>query len=398
MLLPGRWVRDETSVWYGGVTTPDPDLGEPGSYYIDYDGNVYRKQATGWQFEFRIKGTIWDAGTGAPTAAIGLPGDFYVQDSNGTFWRKSAGGVWLLSGSIRVDWFDALADPVPSAGKVGDYHLNRNSGILFRKTNLGWDQRAQLQGAAGNRIFPTVGTPSVATGNDDDWAIDPGTGDLFLKSGGAWGIVGNIKGPQGSQGPQGPPGGGGGGGGSPASETIYPFILLEDLYTQPYYSGAGNPVWRGLYYENGNGTTGQFGLAVVDDQGNIQRFVSKTTPNYWEKGQRLTVVDLYGSYNSVDNTWDFLIDPDLGNYFNVICDYGTLNQRILIEPTAYIQPGHNISIRVLKQNFGEMTFGPQFKFAGGPLGPLPLTGTKSFAITGIAFTSDLSCTVGADFE
>jgi hypothetical protein len=442
LAFPGRWIRDETAVWYNGTGAPSGTIGSPGDYYIDDEGGIYRKTApTAWTFQLQLQGTIWRTDSGEPTGAIGNPGDFYVQDSNGTYWRKTDATTWVLSGSIRVDWFDSTNDPGPSSGKVGDYHLNRNSGILFRKIGpTAWDQRAQLKGADGSQIFNTNGAPSGATGNDDDWAIDPTTGDLYLKAGGNWSAVGNIQGSQGSQGADGnallqtsglpsgatgnngdwaidpttgdlylkaigswtlvgnlmgPPGGGGGGGAPTPSETIYPFILLDDNAGSPYYSGLGTPSWRGFFWET---NFDHVGLSVVDDQNNLYRLPFKGDANYWEKGQRLKVETINGSYNSVDDTYDFLIDPVAANYFRLDTDYATLAQRILLDPGASIEPGMNFVVAIEKNDVGTLTFGPEFKFAGGPLGPIPLTGYKTFAVTAIAFEYDFLCTLGADFE
>ena len=50
-------------------------------------------------------------------------------------------------------------------------------------------------GADGNRWFDGSGAPAGGLGNNDDYYLDTSNGDVYLKSGGSWSIVGNIEGP-----------------------------------------------------------------------------------------------------------------------------------------------------------------------------------------------------------
>ena len=59
----------------------------------------------------------------------------------------------------------------------------------------------------GSTIHNVTGAPAASLGIADDWAMDPGTGDVYRKSAtGAWAKQGNFKGPKGDTGAQGPKG------------------------------------------------------------------------------------------------------------------------------------------------------------------------------------------------
>jgi hypothetical protein len=70
-----------------------------------------------------------------------------------------------------------------------------------------------LGGAPGSKWYDGTGAPAGALGVDGDYYLDDGTGDVYAKQGGAWGLTGNIAGPVGPagtapawyDGPTGPP-------------------------------------------------------------------------------------------------------------------------------------------------------------------------------------------------
>lgn len=55
----------------------------------------------------------------------------------------------------------------------------------------------------GSQIYEVSGVPSNSVGLENDWAIDPDSGDLYKKDSDGWAKEGNIVGPQGEQGIQG---------------------------------------------------------------------------------------------------------------------------------------------------------------------------------------------------
>lgn len=64
------------------------------------------------------------------------------------------------------------------------------------------------QGDPGNGWLITAGTPGPNEGQDEDFAYDPATGDIYYKYPTVgWLIFGNNTGPQGPEGPEGPTGG-----------------------------------------------------------------------------------------------------------------------------------------------------------------------------------------------
>lgn len=55
----------------------------------------------------------------------------------------------------------------------------------------------------GSQIYEVSGVPADNVGLENDWAIDPESGDLYKKSETGWAKEGNLVGPQGEQGIQG---------------------------------------------------------------------------------------------------------------------------------------------------------------------------------------------------
>ncbi len=50
-----------------------------------------------------------------------------------------------------TEWHVSNGDPLPSSGRVGDFHLNTSSGAIYRKTETGWVLQMVLEGtSAGN--------------------------------------------------------------------------------------------------------------------------------------------------------------------------------------------------------------------------------------------------------
>lgn len=61
-------------------------------------------------------------------------------------------------------------------------------------------------GTPGSIIYEVAGEPETELGTVGDWAMDPGTGDVYVKEESAWKKRGNLTGPQGPQGEAGPKG------------------------------------------------------------------------------------------------------------------------------------------------------------------------------------------------
>lgn len=116
-------------------------------------------------------GSLWYYGAGAPSAGLGVNADFYLNTSTGGAYSKES-GTWTLVVVLKG-----------SDGAAGSNGANG------------------LNGAAW---FNGSGAPSAGTGTNGDYYLNTTNGDVYTKSGGAWGSpVGNIRGPAGTNGTNG---------------------------------------------------------------------------------------------------------------------------------------------------------------------------------------------------
>lgn len=76
-------------------------------------------------------------------------------------------------------------------------------GIQGLKGDTGTAGTNGTNGIDGAAWFNGSGVPSSGTGTNGDYYLDTSNGDVYQKTSGAWGIIGNIKGATGSTGPTG---------------------------------------------------------------------------------------------------------------------------------------------------------------------------------------------------
>jgi hypothetical protein len=382
---PGRWILDDSSVWFTGLNAPTSAIGEVGSFYLREGGEIYEKSASGWTLLFKLQGSIWHDGAGAPAPALGNSGDYYFDATTGYYWAKIT-NTWQRESALRVDWYDGTAIPSSAIGKPGDYYYNSASGELFRKLtdNATWDLRANLKGSDGNKFYPVNGAPSAGLGNEGDLAIDRISGDLYEKTNVGWVAIGNLTGPQGPQGPAG--GSGGGGGGAPSGNRILVQI-----------NGSGGTIAPS---EKAIVNTGN-NLAIEDSNNNLFPIAVLNQTQIWTKAQKSEVITLYGSYDSVTFGTKYEIDPAASNIFQI-----EQNENDSSPHTVYLTAGPhdlegvNMSIAIIPAGNGTMTFDPtKFKFAGGPIAPIDLSGSARMVVSVVGFNSSgpLLCSLSEPF-
>ena len=107
-------------------------------------------------------------------------------------------------------WYSDVAPPVGFEGVDGDFWLDEVTGIVYKKASGTWSNIFQLSpgpagadgadGTDGSTILNGNGVPDNGSGNDGDIYVDTANGDLYIKDGGLWGTVVNLKGPTGDTG------------------------------------------------------------------------------------------------------------------------------------------------------------------------------------------------------
>lgn len=156
-----------------------------------------------------ITGTVWRDGAGAPSDATGNDGDYYLNDTNGDVYTrvlghygivgniKGSAGATGSAGAAGSVWYNGAGAPAGGLGINGDYYLNStNDDVYFKSTGV-WNVITNIKGATGAAGSATVwhdgaGAPSAGLGSDGDYYLDDTTGNVYLKSAGAWSIVANI--------------------------------------------------------------------------------------------------------------------------------------------------------------------------------------------------------------
>lgn len=98
--------------------------------------------------------------------------------------------------------------PSGSLGVDGDSYLNSTNGDIYSKSGGAWGSPTGnikgIQGVQGFSILSGADAPTTQGVNGDTY-LNTTNGDVYLKASGSWGSpTGNIRGPQGIQGIQGP--------------------------------------------------------------------------------------------------------------------------------------------------------------------------------------------------
>lgn len=162
-------------------------------------------------------GTQILTGIGVPDSALGSNGDLYMNlhttTGTGDYYRKT-GGAWGLIGNVRglpgpqgSPGVPGIPGPQGDPGVPGTPGTPGTPGAPGPAGTPGADGAPGPAGMNGANILSGIGAPSSGLGQDGDTYLNAhtttGTGDLYIKSSGAWTVTGNIRGAPGAQGPAG---------------------------------------------------------------------------------------------------------------------------------------------------------------------------------------------------
>lgn len=126
------------TIFFSGTTTPDPNLGKVGDYYIDLATSVLfgPKTTSGWGVGFSMKGdpgaagqtgaagspgTKIYSGTGAPASSLGIAGDFYLDTVAHTFYGPKLTTGWGLP--VALQGATGPAGPQGPQGPAGSANV-----------------------------------------------------------------------------------------------------------------------------------------------------------------------------------------------------------------------------------------------------------------------------------
>ncbi len=145
-----------------------------------------------------------------------------------------------------VRWQSGAGAPSGGTGNDGDYYLNTTTGDVYLKTAGAWGASlVTLKGTNGSTWYGGSGAPSSGLGANGDFYFRTDNGAVYQKAAGAWSVSTNLSGPAGSNGAG--PNWGGTSGGSANAQTLTPAVTLGSLTGNPSYefvagyslSGAG---------------------------------------------------------------------------------------------------------------------------------------------------------------
>jgi hypothetical protein len=292
---------DDGSVWRDGAGAPSNGLGVDGDYYLrTSNGDVYAKAAGVYTVVGNIKGatglqgvqgdpgtdgadgndgspgapgsagapgSVWRSGAGAPSNGTGIDGDFYLRTSNGDVYTRAA-GTYSVTGNILGPTGIDGADGDDGAAGLSAYEVAVSEGFIGNEAAWlaslvgddgapGADGSDGSDGAPGSVWRDGSGAPSNGTGIDGDYYLRTSNGDVYLRSGGTYSVVGNIKGATGTTGSTGSAGATWRtGSGLPSNGTGADGDLYLDASTGNYYLRTS-----GAYVLSGNlkGPTGDQG-------------------------------------------------------------------------------------------------------------------------------------------
>lgn len=126
-----------------------------------------------------------------------------------TAWASLA---WAGGGGGGGTWYTGTAAPTPALGQDGDSYLRTGAtgtGDVYTKASGAWSVTGNIRGPAGANGSTTLfgsGVPAAGLGANGDTYLRTSNSDYYLKSGGTWNIVANLRGLPGDPGPPGVPG------------------------------------------------------------------------------------------------------------------------------------------------------------------------------------------------
>jgi len=102
-------------------------------------------------------------------------------------------------------WWNGSGAPDPGTGVDGDYYLDVASGDVYYRDGT-WSVVENIMGPEGPPGDPgstwwnDEGPPGFGIGDNGDYYLDSLSGDVYTKTGGSWGLFGNVMGPAGPAG------------------------------------------------------------------------------------------------------------------------------------------------------------------------------------------------------
>lgn len=93
--------------------------------------------------------------------------------------------------------------PTSEQGIDGQGYIHKTTGDLYVKSAGAWSFTLNLKGNPGAGVAGPIGmildngAPSIGVGTSQQGYIDMQTFNFYKKAGGVWGLIGNLKGPQG---------------------------------------------------------------------------------------------------------------------------------------------------------------------------------------------------------
>lgn len=155
-------------------------------------------------------------------------------------WLETVKGAAGTDGVDGATWLSGAADPVATAGKVGDFYLNTATFDVFKKGTDGWGTSiCNLKGADGTASKGEDGAtwlsgedaPAATAGKEGDFYLDTKTSDVYKKTAEGWGTpICNLTGATGATGGTGAAGAAGVG---IAGVTLNADNKLEITFTKP---------------------------------------------------------------------------------------------------------------------------------------------------------------------
>lgn len=133
-------------------------------------------------------GNTYSAKTSFTSGSVFSTGDWDLQVAKGA--PGSAGNLTRTGPGV----------PTNNTGNDGDLYVNATTGDLYLRSGGAYAQQGNLKGPAGNpgsAILSAVGVPSNTLGTNGDLYVNTGTADVYSKSGGVWSTNLNIRGTQG---------------------------------------------------------------------------------------------------------------------------------------------------------------------------------------------------------
>lgn len=167
--LPPTPPASSLARWITGVLDPIASVGSDGDLFLNTStGHLFVKTNGSWSDVANISGPAGPAGTS------GLAG------ANG------ATGATGATGPAGASWFVAILDPLSAEGKDGDFHLNTQSGDIFKRTGGSWSKIGSLAIQSwlnGNQA------PISSDGKEGDYYLNTLTAAIFQKQNGKWSLL-----------------------------------------------------------------------------------------------------------------------------------------------------------------------------------------------------------------